>query len=163
MTAIIASRTGKWMVADTQSTINGCETGPFRMNKILNLGHTLVGFAGDSALKQIMYPILSRKNVPDTREALRLYLNKEKPEGYAILVNRIGFLAWYDSQGVEYEIDESHHTWAIGSGEGNCKGWMMALQRQGHSCTVEDAKEAIKYTSTLVISVNDKCTIEYIQ
>lgn len=158
MTCIVASRQG-WMASDSMATADFSAT-PCEFQKILNLGHTLIGFSGEGVLIQKMARILRRLSIQDTREALIEYLYENEAEAYALLVNRTGFLARYDGAGCELVLNQTQTTWAIGNGHEVAKGWLAAVKHRGFEPTEQDACEAIKYSSTICLGVNQECRVE---
>lgn len=164
MTAIAVHRDG-WIAADQLSTI-GPTKGPFVVHKILDFGHTLIAVAGPSVFKQKFNDELTtaqKKTPKSIKKALVQHLREAGHCVEAVLVNTDGYICKFAEEGCEYPLKQDHDFIAIGSGGSEVLGWLAACEYNNGTITPEDAVDAIKYASSVVLSVNEDVDVVHLK
>jgi 20S proteasome alpha/beta subunit len=166
MTAIVAKRhtptSPGFMVADTECLF-GYSRGPFKVQKIINLGHTLVGISGLARSCQDLRKILAKTAEKDVVDTISEYLEELDEQSSALVVNLAGDLVTFDPAGCVFRVMEDRTVWAGGSGEDPCLGYLAGVQAEGkREITAEDAVNAIKHAAKNSAGINEICDIEYL-
>ncbi len=160
MTILVASRDG-WVAADTRVCF-GQDAPPFSVNKIIDLGHTVIGCAGAGAMVRQFTKVLSKSKPEAVLEHITEFIeDKGDIDGGLLLVNNKNEIWRIDGIGGQFLVNADH--WTYGSAQDRVLGMLDAkVLHTGRKVTPEDAVQAIAYCARMDMTINDQVDVIFV-